>query len=78
MTPDQRDAGEVHDISDKAFQDAIELLQLVEVMRAQNKAPVNTKLSDGGAAGAAMVVRNAVLSRIVLFVAGDADLELRQ
>jgi AbiU2 len=84
MTPDQRDAGEIHDISEKAFVDAIELLQLIEVMKGQNKDPVNAKLSEAGAAGAAMVVRNAVLSRIVLFIAGayapsrPNDLHLRR
>jgi AbiU2 len=71
MTPDeQRDTHEVYEISDKVFVDAIELLHLIEVMQGQNRDPVNAKLSASGAAGAAMVVRNAVLSRIVLFVAG--------
>jgi hypothetical protein len=71
MTPDeQRDTHEVYEISDKVFVDAIELLHLIEVMQGQNRDPVNAKLSASGAAGAAMVIRNAVLSRIVLFVAG--------
>ena len=71
MTHDeQRDIHEVYEISDKAFVDAIELLHLIEVMQGQNKDPINAKLSAAGAAGAAVAVRNSVLSRIVLFVAG--------
>ena len=71
MTPDeQREANEAWEISDKAFVDGIELLHLIEVMQGQNNESINAKLSAAGAAGAAMVVRNSVLSRIVLFVAG--------
>jgi AbiU2 len=85
MTPDeQRDTDEVYEISDKAFVDGIELLHLIEVMQGQNKDPVNAKLSAAGAAGAAMVVRNGLLSRTVLFLAGaygasrPGDLHLRR
>ena len=61
MTPDeQRNAQEAFEISDKAFLDALELLQLIAVMQGQNKDPINAKLSDAGAARAAMVVRNGV------------------
>ena len=85
MTPDeQRDATEAWEISDKAFVDAIELLHLIEVMQAQNTGALNEKLSVAGAAGAAMVIRNGLLSRIVLFLAGayaagrPGDLHLRR
>jgi hypothetical protein len=85
MTPDeQRNAQEAFEISDKAFLDALELLQLIAVMQGQNEDPINAKLSDAGAARAAMVVRNAVLSRIILFLAGayaaprPGDLHLRR
>jgi hypothetical protein len=71
MNPDeQRDTDEVYEISEKAFVDGIELLNLIEVMQGQNKDRINAKLSAAGAAGAAMVVRNGLLSRIVLFLAG--------
>jgi AbiU2 len=85
MTPDeQRDVHEVCDISDRAFVDAIELLHLIEVMQSQNKDHINAKLSAEGAAGAAHAVRNGLLSRIVLFLAGayavprPGDLHLRR
>ena len=85
MTPDeQRDTDEVYEISEKAFVDGIELLNLIEVMQGQNKDRINAKLSAAGAAGAAMVVRNGLLSRIVLFLAGayaasrPRDLHLRR
>jgi AbiU2 len=71
VTPnEQRDVHEVYEISNKAFEDAIELLHLIEVMQAQNTDAVNAKLSAASAAGAALVVRNGLLSRIVLFLAG--------
>ena len=86
MTPDeQRDTHEVYEISVKAFEDGIELLHLIEVMQAQNNDAINEKLSAAGAAGAAMVVRNGLLSRIILFLAGayaaptrPGDLHLRR
>ena len=84
MTPDQKDALEAYEISNRAFDDAIELLQLIEVMQGQNKDDINAKLSEAGAAGAALVVRNGVQSRIILFLAGayavprPGDLHLRR
>jgi hypothetical protein len=71
MTPEEKHAAEeVFEISDKAFVDGIELLHLIAVLEAQNAGDVNKKLSAQKAAGAAMVVRNGLLSRIVLFLAG--------
>jgi hypothetical protein len=71
MTPEeQQDPSEAWEVSDRAYVGAIELLHLIEVMQGQNNGSINAKLSAAGAAGAAMVVRNSVLSRIVLFVAG--------
>jgi hypothetical protein len=82
---EQRDTHEVYEISVKAFEDGIELLHLIEVMQAQNNDAINEKLSAAGAAGAAMVVRNGLLSRIILFLAGayaaptrPGDLHLRR
>jgi AbiU2 len=84
MTSDQQDAADVWTISDEGYMDALELLQLIEVIQGQNSGLVNQKLSIKGAAPAAHVVRNALLSRIVLFVAGayapprPGDLHLRR
>ena len=61
---------QVLEISDKAFVDGIELLHLIEVLEAQNTDVISKRLSAENAAGAAMVVRNGLLSRIVLFLAG--------
>lgn len=71
MTPDEKnDALDVFEIAEKAFDDAIELLHLIEVMQRQNSSGINEKLTAANAGGAGKVVRNSVLSRIVLFVAG--------
>ena len=71
-------------MSDKAFVDGIELLHLIEVLQRQNTGGVNDKLNAAGAGGAATYVRNAIISRIVLIVAGAyaparrGDLHLRR
>jgi len=44
MTSAQQDAPEVHTISDKAFIDGLELLQLIEVMQGQNKELVSCQM----------------------------------
>jgi hypothetical protein len=61
---------EVFEISDTAFMDGIELLHLIEVMEALNADDISKRLSVENAAGAAKVIRNGLLSRIVLFLAG--------
>lgn len=71
MTPaEQRYANEAWEMSDKAYVDGIELLHLIELLQRQNTGVVNDKLNAAGAGDAANFIRNAILSRIVLFVAG--------
>jgi hypothetical protein len=67
MINDQ-EIGEVHPIIEVALRDGIEIVTLVAVMETQNKGGVNARLSDAGAAHAAMVVRNAILCRLATMI----------
>jgi hypothetical protein len=60
----------VHEIAMEAVQTAFEILQIIEVMERQNSGRINSNLSESGAARAGFAVRNALLSRLVLLVAG--------
>lgn len=60
----------VREIATQAFQDAMEILQIIEVMERQNTGRINGNLSDSGAARAALVVRNGLTARLVLLTAG--------
>jgi hypothetical protein len=63
-------AARVNEIARDGFLTAIEILQLIEVMQKQNQGRVNANLSDSGAARAGIVVRNSLVARITLLVAG--------
>jgi len=63
-------AARVREIAIENFSNALEILQLIEVMQQQNRNRINGNLSEAGAARAAMVVRNALIARITLLVAG--------
>jgi hypothetical protein len=72
----------VRSIVGAAREHGIEMVALMALMETQNKGGVNQKLSDAGAARAAMVVRNAMLSRLSTMVCrefarpGDNDLHI--
>jgi hypothetical protein len=77
-------AGTVREIAHEAFQNAHEILQLIEVMQLQNRGRINVHLSEAGAARAGIVVRNSLIARITLLVSGcyaptrDGDKHLRR
>jgi hypothetical protein len=58
----------VDKISDDGFTDGIEIRQIIELLREQNEGCVNDELSRTAAATAAMMVRNGLLTRLVLLV----------
>jgi hypothetical protein len=58
----------VYEISDNGFVDGIEIRQIIEVLRVQNSEGINDALSKADAAAAAMMVRNGLISRLVLLV----------
>jgi hypothetical protein len=62
--------GRAREIALKSFANALEIVQLIEVMQQQNRNRINDNLSEVGAARAAIVVRNSLIARITLLVAG--------
>jgi hypothetical protein len=60
----------IEEIGEEAFSTALEILQLVELIEKQNTGRINGNLSDSGAGRAAETVRNSMISRLVLLVAG--------
>jgi hypothetical protein len=59
----------VREIASRGYgRDALEILLLIEIMEVQNTDPVNDNLSDAGAAQAAIVVRNSLLTRLLILV----------
>lgn len=49
--------------------DALEILVLIEIMETQNSGDINANLSDAGAAQAGIVVRNSLLTSLLIIVA---------
>jgi hypothetical protein len=60
----------IEDIAIEAFQTGLEILQIIDVMERQNTGRINGNISDSGAARAGTVVRNALITRLVILVAG--------
>lgn len=63
-------AATVSGIAQEAHQTGMEILQLVELVEKQNTGRINGNLSDSGAARAAITVRNSLITRLVILVAG--------
>lgn len=63
-------AATVSGIAQEAHQTGMEILQLVELVEKQNTGRINGNLSDSGAAQAAITVRNSLITRLVILVAG--------
>ena len=83
MTADEIIESRIQPIAKEGFEDALEILQLISLMRAQNTNNVNKGLSAKGAGRAALVARNAFISRLTLLVVRcyarpkDRDLHIR-
>jgi hypothetical protein len=79
----QHHAERVRTVAELALGDAIEITVLIKLVERQNSNGLNEALSRAGAARAAIVVRNALIARLVLLAARayaepkDGDLHLR-
>lgn len=62
-------AEEVRKIADLALGDAVEIISLIELIQRQNAEGINNELNKAGAGRAAMVLRNAMIARLVTLVA---------
>lgn len=63
----------IYDISDTAFTDAIEIRQLIVLLQIQNSGNVNGCLNRKSAGTAASIMRNALITRLVLLVSRVYD-----
>jgi hypothetical protein len=69
MTTSRRAAvAQVRQIGNIALQNALEILLLIELLETQNGNGINESISDAGAGGAGIVVRNSLITRLVLLV----------
>lgn len=68
MDATDREIGEVRSIVEAALRDGIEIVVLIALMKTQNKGGINERLTDAGAAHAAMVIRNAMLCRLATMI----------
>lgn len=85
MTDTETSVALINEIAKDTFSDAVEILQLIELMRRQNTNGINKSLSDKGAANVINAVRNSFVSRITTLVARcyskvsrDDDMQLRR
>lgn len=71
-------------IAENGFSDALEIMQLIALLKAQNSNNVNKALSKAGAGRAAIAARNAFIARLTLLVVRcyakprAGDLHIRQ
>jgi hypothetical protein len=70
MATEVRRVLKLHDMAREAFQAAMEILQIVELMERQNTGRINGNISDSGAARAGISIRNSMITRLVILVAG--------
>ncbi len=58
----------VYEISDVGFTDGIEIKQLIQLLEIQNNEGVNESLNLNEAGSAGLILRNALISRLVLLI----------
>lgn len=84
MTVDDIIEKKLKPIADEGFSDALEIMQLIALMKAQNTNNVNKGLTKEGAGRAAITARNALITRLTLLVVRcyakprDGDLHIRR
>ena len=67
--PKLSNADTIRKIAEQALQDALQIVYLIELMRAQNSMGINARISKAGGAGATVAVRNAMIGYVTLLVA---------
>jgi hypothetical protein len=71
MNKQKSDADILREIAEQSVGHGIELLSHVELMEAQNNGGANERLAQAGLQNTAFVIRNAIMTRIVLMVARE-------
>ncbi|MDB5599758.1 MAG: hypothetical protein JWN71_1802 [Xanthobacteraceae bacterium] len=67
MAEDENRHELVCSFADQGYQDAIQIRQLVQLLRRQNEGSINAQLNEAGAGQAAGVARNALIANLVLW-----------
>jgi hypothetical protein len=62
------EAETVRKISELAYSDAMEIVSLIEILETQNSGGVNENISKAAAGAAGIVVRNSLITRLVIVV----------
>lgn len=65
----RRSADTVRKVAEQALSDAVEITLLIALIKGRNAGGVNERLNEAGAGSAAIVVRNALIARLVLLIA---------
>jgi hypothetical protein len=69
MAAEKQPADIVREIAEQAMGDAVEITLLIGLLREQNTGGVNKKLAEASVSQAGMVLRNALIARLVVLIA---------
>ena len=67
--PEMSNADRIRKIAELALQDALQIVHLIELLRAQNSRGINGRVSKAGGSQAVIALRNAMIGYLTLLVA---------
>lgn len=67
--PEMSNADKIRKIAELALQDALQILHLIELLRAQNSRGINARISISGGSQAIIALRNAMIASLTILVA---------
>ena len=67
--PEISNADRIRKIAEQALQDALQIVHLIELLRAQNSSGINSRISKDGGSQAVVALRNAMIGYLTLLVA---------
>lgn len=62
-------AEKIRKVAEQALQDAIQIVHLIELLRAQNSRGINARISEAGGSQAVIALRNAMIGYLTILVA---------
>ncbi len=67
--PELSNANKIRQIAELALQDALQIVHLIELLRAQNSRGINSRISKAGGSHAVVAFRNAMIGHLTVVVA---------
>jgi hypothetical protein len=67
--PELSNADRIRKIAEQALQDALQIMHLIELLRAHNSRGINSRISKAGGSQAVVAFRNAMIGHLTLLVA---------